>query len=143
MREGEKRNEILNVRLVTSCIPDCQTVTSFSPLATAMTIPREICKAKRRRFAPLSFLAAFRDVVLVWGDTSRDLPGRRLTYIHAGFTRDIFVLKSRVPVLRIRRSSLRRYDFAVFVPGSTVPLLLLPSFLLVDLPFLFLVVVYL
>lgn len=45
-----------------------------------MTIPREICKVKRRRFAPLSFLATNRDVVLVWGETSRD--PRQETYVH-------------------------------------------------------------
>lgn len=68
------------MRLITSRIPDCLTIVFFSPLATVVTIPREICKAKRRRFAPLSFLAAFRDVVFVWGDTSRD--PRQETYVH-------------------------------------------------------------
>lgn len=113
---------ILNVRLVTFSYTSPDTVAScLSPLLSlgaTETIPREICKAKRRRFAPLSFLRgpllflANCSLVSPARNISRDAtPAGRLRYIHAGFTRDIFVLKSRLlsypPVhspLRLRRS---------------------------------------
>jgi len=87
----------------------------FSPLDAAEIISREICKAKRRWFASLSFLAASpRRFPRCVG-----IPDRRLRYIHAGFTRDIFVLKSRIPVLSYPPLTPKRQcDFAVFVSGS-------------------------
>lgn len=47
------------------------------------------------------------------------VPCRMVTYIYAGFTRDIFVLKSRIPVLRIRSRPIAWFVVVFVVPSDS------------------------
>ena len=102
-----------------------------------MTILREICKAKRRRFAPLSFLAAFRAFVLVWGDIQGS--SRQETYV---LPRWIY---ARYICFKVPDSTSAVHPFGSITSPFSSQLYhtLLSSLFLIDLLFFFLVVIYL